>query len=219
MEEGDKRAGKRHSGLWAGASSAPTDPQGGHIMNLPAGKTDHAESSHQEGDPSVQGARILLIEDDEALCELIERNLRVRHHVVSIAVDAESALRYLRTGTFDLIILDINLPDLSGWDVLRIAGREGHLQLPQIDMQPEAKLPIVVVSAVRVSPRRLSEFRPLAYLPKPFPMEALLRLAGEAAKRRGGADQSVPDQEEDFATNDSMLSPSREEEYNELGTS
>jgi DNA-binding response OmpR family regulator len=222
----------------------------------------------------VQGARILLIEDDAVLRELMERNLRVRHHAVSIAVDAESALRQLRTSTFDLIILDINLPDLSGWDVLRIIKRElqptdhGHagnvvpnhisrvrdnnngkipsmssdfvldedrmddplrspISTPLIDMQQGEKLPVVVVSAVRVSPRRLSEFRPLAYLPKPFPMEALLRLAVEAAQRRDRAlrlsgsppvaDQSVLD-EEGAAPHDVMSSLLREEEYDESDT-
>jgi CheY-like chemotaxis protein len=162
----------------------------------------------------VQGARILLIEDDEVLRELMERNLRARHHVVSVAVDAQSALRQLRANTFDLIILDINLPDLSGWDVLRIAKRESLGEdkprpyvpqgsyMPQTDMQPGEDLPVVVVSAVRVSPRRLSEFRPLAYLPKPFPMEALLRLAMEAAEH-----------------GDAMPPSLKEEEYDELGTS
>jgi DNA-binding NtrC family response regulator len=48
-------------------------------------------------------------------------------------------------------------------------------------------LPVVVLSAVRVSPRYLAEFHPLAYLPKPFPMEALLRLAAEAVGRKDGA--------------------------------
>ena len=76
------------------------------------------------------------------------------------------------------------MPDLSGWDVLRIASREGNQQNQQIDMPQDEQLPIVVVSAVRISPRRLREFRPLAYLPKPFPMEALLRLAAEAAERK-----------------------------------
>ncbi len=201
-------------------------------MNLPAEKTEHAESYSQEGNPSVQGARILLIEDDEALRELMERNLSARHHAVSTAVDAESALRHLRTSTFDLIILDINLPDLSGWDVLRIAKREGWAgtrhspngQLLQIDMQQEDNLPVVVVSAVRVSPRRLSEFRPLAYLPKPFPMEALLRLAIEAAERRNGtsphseldpeATGQAASEEEGTAPYDVMSSFLREEEYN-----
>jgi DNA-binding response OmpR family regulator len=50
------------------------------------------------------------------------------------------------------------------------------------------QLPVVVLSAVRVSPRRLQEFHPLAYLPKPFPMEAILRLAAEAAQRRNGGE-------------------------------
>ena len=142
-------------------------------------------------------ARILLVEDDEILRELIGRNLSIRHHEVSFAVDAESALRHLRSTAFDLIILDINLPDLSGWEVLRIAGREGCL-MPQYMTElanPGKYLSVVVVSAVRVTPRRLNEFRPLAYLPKPFPMDALLRLAVEAAARRVATSQSTVNQD------------------------
>ncbi len=155
----------------------------------------------------MPGARILLIEDDAVLGELVRRNLQVRDHDVSIAVDAESALAYLRATPFDLIILDINLPDRTGWDVLRTAQLEGWLRPQEIDGD-ERKLPVVVLSAVRVSPSRLAEFHPLAYLPKPFPIEALLRLAVEAAQRRktnaqsDGGDavrvQQPPSQEEEF---------------------
>jgi hypothetical protein len=42
--------------------------------------------------------------------------------------------------------------------------------------QRNVQVPTIVVSAVRVSQSRLDEFQPLAYLPKPFPIEALLRL-------------------------------------------
>jgi CheY-like chemotaxis protein len=141
-------------------------------------------------DRQIVGARILLVEDDAVLRDLIERNLLARLHTVSVAEDAESALEQLRTHTFDLILLDINLPDQTGWDVLRTALREGSLQAQQIDDDPSS-LPVVVLSAVRVSPRRLAEFRPLAYLPKPFPMDALLRLAVEAAERREIHEQVV----------------------------
>jgi DNA-binding response OmpR family regulator len=134
-------------------------------------------------DRQVTGAKILLVEDDAVLRDLIERNLLARYHTVSIAEDAESALAQLRTNTFDLLLLDINLPDQTGWDVLRTAQREGSLQRQRID-DDRSLFPVVVLSAVRVSPRRLAEFRPLAYLPKPFPMDALLRLAVEAAERR-----------------------------------
>lgn len=133
----------------------------------------------------MPGARILLVEDDEVLCELILRNLQARGHEVRAAEDAHAALAHLRTTPFDLIILDICLPDETGWEVLRTAQKEGRL--PALQMNGYAgKLPVVVLSAVRVSPRRLQEFQPLAYLPKPFPMEAILRLAAEAAQRRNG---------------------------------
>jgi len=98
-------------------------------------------------------------------------------------VDAHSALAFLRATTYDLIVLDINLPDQTGWDVLRIALNEGCIKPLVVEGQGE-KLPVVVLSAVRVGPGRLAEFHPLAYLPKPFPMDALLRLAAEAAQRR-----------------------------------
>ena len=131
----------------------------------------------------MSGARILLVEDDEVLCDLVKRNLEVREHEVSVAEDAHSALTYLRATSFDLIILDINLPDQTGWDVLRAALTEGRIEPLVVEGQGE-KLPVVVLSAVRVGPGRLAEFHPLAYLPKPFPMDALLRLASEAAQRR-----------------------------------
>ncbi|GAC1615927.1 MAG: hypothetical protein NVS4B11_03520 [Ktedonobacteraceae bacterium] len=131
----------------------------------------------------MRGARILLVEDDDVLRDLIERNLHVRGHDVSIAENVQEALTHLREGSFDLTFLDINLPDKTGWDILRIARQEGVLQAQDFDGEGQ-KLPVVVLSAVRISPNRLAEFHPLAYLPKPFPMDALLRLAAEAAQRR-----------------------------------
>ena len=153
----------------------------------------------------MPGARILLVEDDEVLRELLLRNLEARGHEVRVAEDAQAALAHLRTAPFDLIILDICLPDETGWDVLRTAQKEGRL--PSLQMNGHTgQLPVVVLSAVRVSPRRLQEFHPLAYLPKPFPMEAILRLAAEAAQRRNGIE--VDEQEDD----ENFLHTSSEEE-------
>ena len=133
----------------------------------------------------MPGARILLVEDNAILCDLLRRNLEARQHQVCVADDARTALVSLRATLFDLVILDINLPDQTGWEVLRMAQREGHL-LPHLLEGDVPHLPVVVVSAVRASLSRLKEFPLLAYLSKPFPMEALLRLAEEAARRRPG---------------------------------
>lgn len=109
----------------------------------------------------MPGARILLVEDDEVLRDLVKRNLQVCQHEVSIAVDARTALAQLRTASFDLIVLDINLPDKTGRDVLRAALNEGRIQPLMVEGQGQ-KLPVVVLSAIRVSPGRLAEFHPLA---------------------------------------------------------
>ena len=142
----------------------------------------------------MPGAEILLVEDDEVLCDVVGRNLRARGHTVSVAHDMHSALASLRAHSFDLVLLDINLPDQSGWEMLREALHEGTLHPYALDGN---KLPVVVLSAVQISPRRLAEFRPLAYLQKPFPLDSLLRLAAEAALRRDGGAATVQEGAED----------------------
>jgi DNA-binding response OmpR family regulator len=108
--------------------------------------------------------RILLVEDDETLSGIVERNLVARGHQVVSVGTAEQALSRIVEDQPELVLLDIMLPDRSGWDILR--------RLQTYDISPQ----VVVISAVRVSPERLREFKPLAYLPKPFPLEALLRI-------------------------------------------
>lgn len=140
----------------------------------------------------MPASRILLVEDDAMLRDLLLRNLVARGHEVHLAADARNALAELRSTPFQLVILDINLPDSTGWEVLRIAQREGWLRpLPHGDGPP--KLPVVVVSAVRISLARLKEFALLAYLPKPFPIDALLRLAKDASHQGQEEDEEAPE--------------------------
>lgn len=113
---------------------------------------------------------ILIVEDEATLRRIIARNLTSRGHRVREAETAALAIEAIRAERPDLLLLDINLPDRSGWDVLRVLQREG------------IAAPTIVVSAVRVSQNRLAEFKPLAYLPKPFPIEALLRLVGNEGR-------------------------------------
>jgi len=110
---------------------------------------------------------ILMVEDEPSLRRVVARNLVGRGHTVREAGTAAEAVEALRHESPDLLLLDINLPDRSGWDVLRELRRQGR------------DIPTVVVSAVRVGRDRLAEFHPLAYLPKPFPLEALLELVGD----------------------------------------
>ena len=108
--------------------------------------------------------RVLLVEDEAPLRRIVARNLTSRGVAVCEAGTAGEAIQAVATDHPDLLLLDINLPDQTGWNVLRELKRRG------------TDVPTIVVSAVRVSQGRLDEFQPLAYLPKPFPIDALLRL-------------------------------------------
>src|SRR6476620_10815688 len=108
--------------------------------------------------------RILLVEDEATLRRVIARNLVGRGHLVREAGPGGVALEAIAAERPDLILLDINLPDRTGWDLLRELRSLG------------ITIPTIIVSAVRVSQGRIAEFSPLAYLPKPCPLEALLRI-------------------------------------------
>ncbi len=139
-------------------------------MTLPVLMNERRPVEHA---PQVR--RVLLVEDEVPLRTVIARNLTSRGIQVREAGTASDAVVAATTEHHDLLLLDINLPDQTGWEVLRELKRRG------------TEVPTIVVSAVRVSQSRLEEFHPLAYLPKPFPIDALLRLVmGKTSPGRDG---------------------------------
>lgn len=63
--------------------------------------------------------RILLVEDDKRMASFIKRGLEEEHYAVDIAPDGENALFLAETNPYDLIILDIMLPDITGFSVCK----------------------------------------------------------------------------------------------------
>jgi DNA-binding response OmpR family regulator len=125
--------------------------------------------------------KVLLVEDEAALADVIGRNLWARGHSVTLAPTAEAALRSLADERPDVLFLDVNLPDMTGWDVLRGLGEDDR-----------SRLPVVVISAAPISPKRIEEFRPARCLMKPFPIDALLRILSELNEASQSPDSSDP---------------------------
>lgn len=116
---------------------------------------------------------ILLVEDEHHVRHALGKALTRHGHEVSEAGSAGDATALLGTREFDVLVVDINLPDATGWDVLR-ARSPG----------PNATTPAVVMSALQPSVLRVREFAPVGVLLKPFPVDALFHAAGLAAARR-----------------------------------
>src|SRR5579872_1512506 len=116
---------------------------------------------------------ILVVEDDAALRHAIERNLTARGHAVRLAGTVAAAQEIVDQDRPDLILLDVELPDGSGWDVLRALGDENC-----------GDIPVIIMSAFRPNTRLFEEMRCRGVLEKPFPMEALLRIVSDQLGER-----------------------------------
>lgn len=81
-------------------------------------------TTHQ---PELQGARILVVEDDESIRDLVATSLRFTGFDVSESASGLDALNVLSNDALDLVVLDVNLPDMDGFTVCRKARAEGAL--------------------------------------------------------------------------------------------
>jgi signal transduction histidine kinase/HPt (histidine-containing phosphotransfer) domain-containing protein len=115
--------------------------------------------------PNLRGRRILVVDDDPFIRELIGTIFQKRDAGVVQVPDAASALEQIRSHTFDLILMDLRMPGLSGADAVRVIRR----------LQPGVHQPIVAVTADSgVSGLAESGFD--GALVKPFTQEEIERL-------------------------------------------
>ncbi|MFM2338901.1 MAG: hypothetical protein RL115_2094 [Bacteroidota bacterium] len=107
---------------------------------------------------------ILLVEDEENLHEALKLNLELEGYTVTSAMDGAAALKAVQEEYFDLIILDVMLPEMDGiavTETIRISNNE---------------VPILILSAKNTSADRVLGLKKGAddYLTKPFNLEELL---------------------------------------------
>jgi len=145
-------------------------------------------------DNEFRGSKILIVEDEESLAVGLEYNLTEEGYVVTRAADGKEALERFNSDTFDLIILDIMLPYMDGFQV----AKEIREQSPQI--------PILILTARTGVKDRLHglELGADDYLLKPFHLqELLLRIKG-MLKRKAWYDESKTGQNV-FVFNDNRV--------------
>lgn len=111
--------------------------------------------------------RILIVEDDLEYQELIQFYLG-RTYIVEVQMSGEAALKSLNTRVVDLIIADINVVGMSGFELLATIQNDPGLR----------KIPVILCSALSDDPtkERALTSGAVGFLPKPYALDALKRM-------------------------------------------
>ncbi len=134
----------------------------------------------QSGFTRAYAVNILLVEDNLELAQWLAKVLRDAQYGVDCAHDGEQALRRLHEGGYDLMLLDLKLPDMDGRGVLRRL-RRARDDLPVLVLTASGSLDIKVDSL---------EIGADDYLVKPFEVRELLARIKALIRRRGRAGSS-----------------------------
>ena len=124
-------------------------------------------SSRDKRLADVDRKRVLVIDDDLPLRGMLAAALRQHGFQVLLAGDGAEGQRALTIHSPDVVLLDLAMPEVNGWDFLQRLRDTGRL----------GNVPIVVLSAhVRVEPQALLQMGVAAILPKPFNLPELIEL-------------------------------------------
>ncbi|HET6165818.1 MAG TPA: response regulator transcription factor [Marmoricola sp.] len=126
--------------------------------------------------------RVLVVDDEVPMRRALQIGLKAHGYDVLIAADARTALDACREDAPDLVLLDLGLPDRSGFDVLR-------------ELRRWSEIPVIVVSARHGSTDKVEALDLGAddYVTKPFGMAELMARLRAAARRAQPVDQVVTD--------------------------
>ncbi|WP_020595764.1 response regulator transcription factor [Spirosoma panaciterrae] len=122
--------------------------------------------------------KVLLVEDEERLASFIRKGISAEGYEVDVAYDGRAGLSFFRRDIYDIIILDVNIPLLNGFDLCQLIRSENEI------------VPVLMLTALDSLSDKADGFNAGAddYLAKPFEFqELLLRL--RALTRRNGPKQ------------------------------
>jgi len=114
--------------------------------------------------------KILIVDDEKDMCELLSMNLSAKGYATEMAYDGKEALKAVNKNEPDLIILDVKMPRMNGFQVLK-----------KLKSSPSyARIPIIMLT-VKKEPPYLDKGLTLGaefYLDKPFRFDNLMNFVG-----------------------------------------
>mgnify|MGYP003774694599 FL=1 len=131
-----------------------------------------------QGVCDVPDGRVLVVDDERPIVMVIETNLKISGYTVMTAYNGRDALELVRTRRPDLVLLDVIMPEMDGWETLRRIREDSN---PDV-----AKTPVVMLTALDRDRDivRGYEYGVDIYLTKPFEPDELLDIVARVLEAK-----------------------------------
>jgi DNA-binding response OmpR family regulator len=129
-------------------------------------------------------ASVLVVDDQEDIREMARLVLSEAGFQVTVAPGGREALRLARAGTFDLVLLDINMPEMDGWTTLRLLRAD----------EDAGRIPVAMFSVKGEVRDKISGLQDGAvdYITKPFAVDELVLRVSRILEASGHPPRTVP---------------------------
>lgn len=151
-----------------------TPRHGMEALRLPGAPSPAASPPVAGAAPPVSPARILVIDDDRAVRDVLTEILRTADHEVVAAASGEEGLALFRESSFDLVFTDLGMPSMNGWEVAAEIKAKS----------PGTPVGIITGWDTSVDRARLSQLGVDLIVAKPFRLEQVLAVVGSALSAR-----------------------------------
>jgi GAF domain-containing protein/ActR/RegA family two-component response regulator len=142
-------------------------------IRLPAGRGNVQARVAPVAAPVDQAARVLVIDDEEDVRETLADMLRERSHEVVVAENGAEGLERFQSATFDLVLTDLAMPGISGWQVAQAVKAA----------RPDVPVVLVTGWGVELSPEQLRANGVDRVMTKPFRLQEVLEVVATLRRR------------------------------------
>jgi signal transduction histidine kinase/ActR/RegA family two-component response regulator len=141
------------------------------ILRLPRGTSDFpVRKKEMPAVPEAGRARILVIDDEDSVRDVLSQMLRAKGHQVVAAASGEEGIEQFEKGTFDLVLTDLGMPRVSGWEVGKAVKK----------MNPKVPVAMITGWGMELNRDKMSESGIDLVISKPFDFNRVLQLVLEA---------------------------------------
>ncbi len=145
-------------------------------ITLPVGEAEKEEVASPQAIKKGRQARILVIDDEEVVRSVLSRTLANVNHQVTLAADGEKGVQLFREGKYDMVLTDLGMPGMSGWEVCRMIKK----------ISPQTPVGMITGWGAEMSQSKMAEYGLDFLVSKPFDLNRLLNVVAETMESKGG---------------------------------